>query len=276
MLRLNVIGAGKVGRVFARLWSAQGVLQVQNILNRHAASAQAAIDMIGAGKVVDTLDAMSVADLWMLSASDDALAGICQDLLAAGVLRPGNIVFHCSGAKSSALLQSLATQGVYLASVHPVRSFAVPAEVAANFSGTICSVEGDAQALQLLTPLLQQLGATVVPIEGAQKLLYHAGSVFASNYLVTLMELALRAYQAAGIPLPIAQAMAEPLARQTLDNVWKLGAAQALTGPLARGDLDTVHQQSQAVQQWDSQAGQLYDSFIVATQQMIERNKKQD
>jgi len=206
---------------------------------------------------------------------DDALMVCCQALAAARVLRPGDIVFHCSGAKSSAELQQLASQGVHLASMHPVRSFADPLQVAADFAGTICSMEGDEAALGVLQPILQAIGATVVQIAAAQKLLYHAGSVFTSNYLVSLMDVALQAYQAAGIPPVLAQAMAEPLARQTLENVWKLGTQRALTGPLARGDLDTVRKQSAVVHQWDQQAGQLYDSFIASTQNLIARREQE-
>lgn len=275
MLGLNVIGAGKLGRVFARLWALHGVLQVQEILNRDAGSAHNAIAMIGAGSAAQDLTSMRAADLWMLSVPDDALMVCCQALAAAQVLRPGDIVFHCSGAKSSAELQQLASQGVHLASMHPVRSFADPLQVAADFAGTICSVEGDEAALRVLQPILQAIGATVVQIEAAQKLLYHAGSVFASNYLVSLMDVALQAYQAAGIPPALAQAMAEPLARQTMENVWKLGTQRALTGPLARGDLDTVRKQSAVVHQWDQQAGQLYDSFIASTQNLIARREQE-
>lgn len=275
MPSLNVIGAGKLGRVFARLWALCGVLQVQQILNRDVKSAYDAIAMIGAGSAAQNLTSMRAADLWMLSVPDDALMGCCQALAAARVLRPGDIVFHCSGAKSSADLQLLASQGAYLASIHPVRSFADPLQVAADFAGTICSVEGDEAALRVLQPILQAIGAKVVQIEAAQKLLYHAGSVFASNYLVSLMDVALQAYQAAGIPTALAQAMAEPLARQTLENVWQLGTQRALTGPLARGDLDTVRKQSAIVHQWDQQAGQLYDSFIASTQNLIARRESE-
>jgi hypothetical protein len=67
----------------------------------------------------------------------------------------GAVVFHCSGAKASTELDALRRAGALVASVHPVRSFADPAAVAADFDGTFCGVEGDAAALALLLPRLR-------------------------------------------------------------------------------------------------------------------------
>lgn len=276
MLRLNVIGAGKLGSTLARLCVMHGAAQVQGICNRSAESAERARQMIGAGQVFHDIEKMPAAELWMLSVSDDAINAVATQLLRAGVLRAGDVVFHCSGAKSSLELVMLETMGVLTASVHPVRSFALPEQVAADFHDTVCSVEGHPTALPILLPILTKIGAKTVLIDRSKKLLYHAGSVFASNYLVSLMDVALRAYEAAGIPSEIARAMAEPLAKKTLENVWKLGPAEALTGPLVRGDQATVQSQRQAVYQWDLQAGQLYDSFIDNCQRLIAERQKSD
>ena len=108
----------------------------------------------------------------------------------------------------------------------------------------------------------------------ANKLLYHAGSVFASNYLVSLMETAMQTYQAAGIPADMAKAMAEPLARQSLDNVFKLGSVAALTGPIARGDMVTVEKQVEVVHAWDATAGNLYTAFTPITVALATRKIK--
>ena len=162
-------------------------------------------------------------------------------------------------------LAAAASSGAAVASVHPVRSFADPQAVADHFAGTICSLEGDRRALDVLLPAMQAVGAQTVEISAESKLLYHAGSVFASNYLVSLMDTALRAYQSAGIPPELALAMAAPLARQSLENVFKLGTPAALTGPIARADMTTVSRQQAVVAQWDQAAGELYQAFITPT-----------
>ena len=261
---LNIIGAGHLGRVLGRLFAASGAFEVQDVLTRSNASALDAIGFIGAGKAAATLADVRRADAVMLAVSDDQIEPVCFALAGAGAL-DGVLVFHCSGAKSSAALRAAADKGAFTASVHPVRSFADPEAVARDFAGTLCGVEGDARALALLEPALAAIGARLVPIDAAAKTVYHAASVFASNYLVTVLDAALRAYQAAGIPEQVARELARPLATETLENVFRLGPRAALSGPIARGDLATVARQQAALDGWDGPTGDLYRALALAT-----------
>jgi predicted short-subunit dehydrogenase-like oxidoreductase (DUF2520 family) len=267
---LNIIGAGKVGRVLGGLFAASGAFQVQDVLTRSAASASEATSFMRAGTAVGELAQMRRADAWMLAVSDDQIEAVSAQLATLPALA-GAVVFHCSGAKASDALQATAAAGARVASVHPVRSFADPAQVAAHFSGTLCGVEGDASALAMLGDALALVGARAVPINAAAKTIYHAASVFASNYLVTVLDAALRAYQAAGISEEVARQLAAPLATETLANVFRLGPGPALTGPIARGDLDTVARQQEALDGWDGPTGELYRSLVLATTDLAKR-----
>ncbi len=263
-LTLNIIGAGKVGRVLGRLFAASGAFCVQDVLTRSAPSAGEAVGFIGAGRAVPTMDGMRAADCWMLAVTDDQIGPVCAQLAAVQPLA-GSVVFHCSGAKSSRDLQAALDAGAVTASVHPVRSFADPAYVADHFDATFCGIEGDPHALAMLGAALAAIGARAVPIDAAAKTVYHAASVFASNYLVTVMDAALRAYQAAGMPEETARALAGPLATETLENVLRMGPAKALTGPIARGDMATVARQQDALDAWDGETGDLYRALAKAT-----------
>jgi predicted short-subunit dehydrogenase-like oxidoreductase (DUF2520 family) len=273
-LTLNVIGAGKVGQVLARQFFRHQVFEMAQVLNRSAPSAIRAVEFIGAGNALAEMSLLQAADVTMLTVPDDQIAITCETLAGCGLLRAGSVVFHCSGAKASTELAAATAVGTCVASLHPVRSFADTAQVADTFAGTICSLEGDAAAVQVLQPALQAVGAKTVQITAANKLLYHAGSVFASNYLVTLMDTAMRAYQAAGIPADMARQMAEPLARQTLDNVFALGTTAALTGPIARGDMATVARQQQVVADWEREAGDVYAAFMPLTVGLAAQKKQ--
>jgi predicted short-subunit dehydrogenase-like oxidoreductase (DUF2520 family) len=266
---LNIVGAGHVGRVLGRLFAARGQFDVQDVLTRSLASAQDAVAFIGAGRAVHEVPALRPARVWMLAVGDDQIEPVCAQLAKAGLLA-GAVVFHCSGAKSSA---ALCSDGAATASVHPVRSFADPQAVADAFDGTFCGIEGEAEALTLLTPAFEAIGARLVPIDAAAKTVYHAASVFASNYLTTVMDAALRAYQAAGIPPDVARALAAPLATETLANILRLGPEAALSGPIARGDMATVARQQQAVTGWDPATGQLYKALAEATVDLARRKR---
>ncbi|MDO8702469.1 MAG: DUF2520 domain-containing protein [Undibacterium sp.] len=273
MQSLNIIGAGKVGRVLGRQFVQHQVFHLAQVVTRSAISARQAVAFIGGGEDVSDLANLVPADVTMLTVPDDQIASTCVELAARGFFGPGSVVFHCSGAKASTELAAASAAGAVVASLHPVCSFADPTQLAEHFAGTICSLEGDAAALEILISALQMIQAKVVQISAANKLLYHAGSVFASNYLVTLMETALQVYQAAGIPADIAIAMAEPLARQSLDNVFKLGTVAALTGPIARGDMATVEKQGLVVGEWNAASGILYEAFTPLTLALAARKE---
>jgi predicted short-subunit dehydrogenase-like oxidoreductase (DUF2520 family) len=272
---LNIVGAGHVGRVLGRLFAARGVFDVKEVLTRSPQSAHDAVAFIGAGRAASDIAQLQTADVWMLAVGDDQIEPVCAALVQAGLLDKA-VVFHCSGAKASGALAAAAQSGALTASVHPVRSFADPQAVAASFDGTFCGVEGDAGALAQLGPAFTAIGARLVPIDAAAKTVYHAASVFASNYLVTVLDTALRAYQSAGIPPEIARELARPLATETLDNVFRLGPEAALSGPIARGDFATVARQLAAVTQWDDASGALYDALAQATTGLARRKRSGD
>ncbi len=272
MATLNLVGAGHVGRALGRLFASGGAFTVQDVLTRNAASARAAVDFIGAGQACTTLAQMRPAQVWMLAVGDDAIVPACEALATHGQLA-GAIVFHCSGAKATGELQAARAAGAHVASVHPVRSFADPQAVAADFAGTFCGIEGDEGALELLEPAFAAIGARLVRIDPAAKTVYHAAAVFASNYLVTVVDAALRAYEAAGVPAEVARELARPLATEALANVFRLGPEAALSGPVARGDFATVARQQDAVTRWDAATGRLYEALVPPTVELARRKR---
>lgn len=255
---LNIIGCGHVGRVLGRLWHDKGVFRIQDILNRTPESAQEAAAFIGAGRPLGDPAGLRAADVYLLGTPDDQIGATCERLAASGVIRPGCLVFHCSGALPSSALAHATRLGAVIASVHPIRSFANPEQVVRSFGGTYCGIEGDTSAINTLQSAFSAIGGRIVPINIEFKSVYHAAAVFASNYLVTLLDTAVAAYEKAGIPREDALRLVEPLVRGTIDNVFQLGPTNALTGPIARGDLATVVRQYKAVRAWDRRRGALY------------------
>ena len=257
MRTLNVIGPGRVGRTLAALFHTRRVFVVQAVLGSALASAEAAVAFAGTGKAVPAVSDLPHADVWLISTPDRHITGTCNAIRAAGKLRRGDVVFHCSGALDSRELSSAASEGAHAASVHPLKTFANPHDAVRTFTGTPCVAEGDDGALRILQPAFEQLGARVLEIDRASKGLYHAAGVVVSNYLVALLETGFRCYERAGIPRESAAALIAPIVRETVDNVLELGAARALTGPIARGD-DAVVARHLGALAGDAQAAQVY------------------
>ena len=255
---LNIIGPGRVGRTLGALLERAGLCTVQDVLSAEIATAESAVAFIGAGRAVRVLRDMHAANIWLLTPPDAAIASVATALAATGHLAKGDVVFHCSGSQPSSLLAPLLATGAWIASIHPLKSFADPVAAVQSFKNTYCAAEGDATALAVLTPLFEHLGARVAVIDPAGKTLYHAASVLVCNDLTALMEAGLRAYEQAGIDRAMAQRMMEPLVRETLDNVFALGTTRALTGPVARGDADVLTRQIAALEGLDPRIADAY------------------
>ncbi|HEX2603259.1 MAG TPA: DUF2520 domain-containing protein [Oxalicibacterium sp.] len=269
---LAIVGAGKLARTLARLWHTANAVVLQDVLNRSPKSARNAIGFIGTGTAINEVSQLRRADIVLIATPDDQIHSVCERL-AASVPLEGSIVFHCSGALPSSILEPARAQGATIASIHPVRSFARPEEMLHSFVGTWCGVEGDRQAIDALQPLFAAIGAHFVDIDPQRKTLYHAAAVFASNYLVTLLDTAVQAYSQAGVPRNVALKMMAPLVRETVENVLTLGTEQALTGPIARGDVKTVLRQYRAARSWDKRYGDLYRKLGKLTVAMVRRRR---
>ena len=270
---LSIIGPGRVGKTIGRVLASAGIVSLLDILARSPEKGADASRFIGAGHAISQWQALRSADVYLLAVPDDQIDAACKALVASLCLRPGAVVFHCSGALTCAVLAAARDSGAAVASVHPVRSFADPAKVAADFAGTSCGVEGDVTALSILVPLFDAVGARMIGIEAAHKTLYHAAAVFASNYLVTLVDVAIQSYGQAGIAPEAALQMIAPLLRETADNALRLGPAAALTGPVARGDWQTVAHQQQALAAWNPGYARLYAQLAEATAALAARDE---
>jgi predicted short-subunit dehydrogenase-like oxidoreductase (DUF2520 family) len=130
-----------------------------------------------------------------------------------------------------------------------------------DFAGTFCGVEGDERAREILSGLFSRAGGRVFSIPTDAKLVCHAGHVFASNYLVSLLKVAHDLYVAAGIPEEISWHLMEPLVRGTVDNIMRLGPEGALTGPIARGEGTIVARQLDAIAKGSTTFAQLYSQL---------------
>lgn len=262
---LSIIGCGNVGKTLGRLWVSHKIFLIQDILTRSIESAQHAVTFIGAGRAISSYTELRHADIYLIATPDDQIAACCEKLAQSGCLTAESIVFHCSGALASSTLKPAIQQGASVASIHPIRSFASPELVVQNFSGTYCGVEGDPRALAVLSDAYTAIGAQLVPINAEQKILYHAAAVFASNYLVTLLDVAQNMFVQSGVEHDVALKLMAPLMRETMENVFRLGPEAALTGPIARGDMATAEKQLLAVSASDKKHGALYEQFMQLT-----------
>jgi predicted short-subunit dehydrogenase-like oxidoreductase (DUF2520 family) len=258
MKTLNLVGAGKVGKTLARLWHEQKQLQIQDVLTSSLQSATQAVAFVGAGRPVKQLTEMRPADLWMLAVPDSQIAS-CATAMALNLKNHApSHAFHTSGALASDQLVPLEAIGWKIASAHCILSFADPQSAMQQFPGTVCGIEGHTELTDELDALLTATGAQCFALKSENKLLYHAGAVFATNFIPVLQQTAEALWSASGVPSQYLPQLRERLLHNAVANVIELGPTDALTGPAVRGDMELIGRQAQAVEDWDPSSGRAY------------------
>lgn len=273
MLTINIIGAGVVGQTLGHLLVKHQAAKIQSVLNKTPASSQRAITFIGQGQDYSAIKDLPPADLILLTIPDQHISSVAEELSTSPHLQSGTVVMHCSGALNSECLSSLRNKHCALASLHPALSFTDPNLAIAQFANTLCALEGDAVAVDILTPLFTKIGAQIYQIKPEKKALYHLAAVFATNYTVTLVQQAYEGFVAAGLSKQQAKDLADAFLSNVSKNMKQVAEPkQALTGPLQRGDVVTIQSHLQALT--DPDARVLYLSLAHATLSMTSLDDK--
>jgi predicted short-subunit dehydrogenase-like oxidoreductase (DUF2520 family) len=213
------------------------------------------IDVIGSGRVGSAVSARlrergaavgpDDPELVLLCVPDAAISDV-----AAGI-EPGPWVAHLSGATPLAALAPHTRRF----SVHPLQTF-TRARGPEQLDGAWAAVTAETDAARETgRRLAETLGLRPFDLDDSARTLYHAGAVFASNYLVTLQRAAALLFEAAGAP---PEAL-EPLMRRTIENGFEL------TGPIARGAWATVEAHRAAIRHDRPELDHLYETLAGAT-----------
>ncbi|KAF5279904.1 hypothetical protein FQR65_LT15155 [Abscondita terminalis] len=230
-----------LGKTIGKLFFAHDVGYIQGICNTTIKSSKEAVNFIGQGGVIKSINELLPADITLITTPDDQIELCCQQLAKNLNLKKDSIVLHCSGSLSSDVLKIIKEKNCFIASAHPMRSFAKPDISFKQYAGTYCAIEGDNEAVNIIKELFTKIGSVVYSIDKEKKSSYHASGVFASNYLVTLCQNSLLCLKDAGVESEISMKIIASLMQSTLNNLeTTLSPEKSLTGPIKRGDINTI------------------------------------
>lgn len=258
---LHLLGCGRAARVVARWLYQAGQVEIGQVCNRSQESAADAVAFMGVGDVVEQMDERITGGWLLLGLPDGELSAMASGLACRMPGQP-ELCFHLSGSMPGNILSPL---GAPSASAHPARAFARPEQALAAMSGTWLVAEGDRAALDRLAPAIMAADGHWLEIDSAGKRLYHAATVAASNYLVTLSGLARELASAAGLDAGTGAELLASLQRGTLDNLDGRRASDALTGPIERSDAWALESLLKAVEELSPEQGQLFRALGLAT-----------
>jgi len=239
MVKTGFIGAGTTGTALAVRLSQKGC-PVVAVSSRTLSSAQKLAGLVSDCRVCHT--AQEVADAAELVFI--TVARVCGEIQ----WHEGQSVVHCSGAHSVDILEPAKQLGAAVGSFHPLQTFADVDQAVENLPGSTFALEAEEPLLSTLKELTLLLNGSWVELKPGDKVLYHAAAVFACNYLVTLVKLALDLWLDFGVSSREATRALLPLLRGTINNIDSIGLPDCLTGPVARGDSGTMKRHLSALE----------------------------
>jgi predicted short-subunit dehydrogenase-like oxidoreductase (DUF2520 family) len=244
MLKTGFIGAGTTGTALAVRLSQKGC-PVVAVSSRTLSSAQKLAGLVPDCRVCYTAQEVAeAAELVFVTTPDDVIAQVCGEVQ----WREGKRVVHCSGAHSVDVLEPAKKLGAAVGSFHPLQTFADVGQALQNLPGSTFALEAEEPLLATQKELTRLLNGNWVVLKPGDKVLYHAAAVFACNYLVTLVKLALDLWRNFEVPSKEATRALLPLLAGTISNIDNIGLPDCLTGPIARGDSGTIERHLSALE----------------------------
>ncbi len=167
----------------------------------------------------------------LLAVRDSAIEEVA--LLLQPLLKPSQILAHCSGAMPLGTLGNHPNIGV----LYPLQTFTQEKVVPFDSPPISLFVEGSTREVQdTLMTFAQALSPVVHQMDSERRRRLHLGAIFCCNFVNHLFRIT--SDLAGDIPFDVY----EPLIRNQLEQSLNLGPEAAQTGPAIRGDATTIHE----------------------------------
>lgn len=235
----SIIGYGRVGAALNAALNSIGGICSGVFVSRDTSKASNLVPKI---TVIESIKDLKSSDFVFICAPDDAIEHISHSLPIDVLLKGNSVVSHVSGSKPSTILSHLSEQGVFTAASHPLMTFKIESD-AEIFKGITVSIEGDLEAVKVLSEVFEKLGSNPIVVTAEQKKLLHLAAVITSNFISSLV------FHASDVlksmdddPTELVRSVFGPLMLKTVQNIMNEGYPSALTGPASRGDNSTIEE----------------------------------
>jgi predicted short-subunit dehydrogenase-like oxidoreductase (DUF2520 family) len=272
MMKIGIIGAGKVGTSLAVMLKKKG-FHIVGVSDSVEASLRTAEKYLGKDVLYtgNNMAVVEMSDVIAITTQDRVIQDIAAEINAKAQRLDGKLIFHTSGADPSSVLMPLDQKGALLGSLHPLQTFPDIDSAIGVLQDTCIFIEGDKGAIPTLRHLGDHIGAKVYVIAGKDKVLYHLSAVFVCNLLSALM------YAGKGLMKKINIDFEPflPIIEATIKNIENKGPLAALTGPVVRGDVKTVQAHLASIEDMELHK-KVYKALSDVAVQMAEERKTID
>ncbi len=241
--KTSIVGAGKVGSVIGTLLCEKG-FPIKSVVDINLKAATQLARRVKCSQISDSLSGIhNDTQLLFITTPDDVTVTVAKQIAAESCLNFKNLtVIHTSGVHTSGVLSPLKKRGSTTFSLHPIQSFPKNVsikELNKSIRGIYFGIEGDKKKIILASHLVSLLGGRSFFLTKSEKPLYHLACVFASNYIITILNVVSEISATLKLKENWARVFL-PLIITVLENGLTTTPRQALTGPIERGDFKTL------------------------------------
>ena len=223
-MQVCIIGTGNVATSMGKAFTRSGV-KIIGVWGRTASNARQLSIKLGCSWFENIVDLPENTDLYLVAVKDDAVETVCNKLS-----KKKGIIVHTSGSVPLSVIKSKHCGVIYpvqsITRTHP-RSFRkVP----------VCIEGNDSSVTKKLLTLAGKISDSCVVMDSKQRSVLHVAAVFVNNfnnYISGIAEQLLSDYK---IPVNLLK----PLAKSTVNNLFREGWAKSQTGPARRHDIKTI------------------------------------
>ena len=223
MISVTLLGAGNVATHLYNAFNKTDNVALKQWYNRNLKSLNRFKHRIA---ITDDLKALKEADIYILAVSDDAIAGLSEQLPF-----ENRLVVHTSGSVNVHDMDKKNRRGVF----YPLQTFSKTKEM--DFQQVpICIETLHKPDYHLLKQLAIGIDSPTKKVNSDQRRSLHLAAVFVNNFTNQLFRIGHEITEGYGAEFDLLK----PLILETAKKVQTMSPYAAQTGPAKRGDLETI------------------------------------
>jgi predicted short-subunit dehydrogenase-like oxidoreductase (DUF2520 family) len=223
MINVSIIGSGNVAGHLVQAFAKSDSVQLLQLFSRKKDIGFALPESVS---LIHEVSQLEEADLYIISVTDNAIAGISSVLPF-----KNRLVAHTSGTMPLETIDDNNRKAVF----YPLQTFSK--NKAVDFTDIpICIESQFAADYQLLERTARAISDKPYAINSDQRKALHVAAVFANNFTNHLYQIADEICRDNQVPFDILK----PLITETASKIMLLSPADAQTGPAKRNDHNTI------------------------------------
>lgn len=251
MIKVVLIGSGNVASHLIQAMLSTADIELVQVFARNPSSL---LHLLPKEKIVSKYSEIAVADVYIISVSDNAIAEVSEQLPF-----ENQLVVHTSGSSELAVLNAKNRKGVF----YPLQTFTKNKEI--DFAPIpFCLEAENEEDFQLLEKLARYISQKVYAINSSQRKSLHVAAVFVCNFVNHLYAIGNEICDENNVPFEILH----PLIQETALKIVELSPKEAQTGPAVRNDTKTIEKHIEFLE------NQTYNQLYQLLTQSIQHVKK--